>query len=118
MADGGGGCGGGGGGGGGGGTPGFTRPLRARGAPHPGHHSHGRGPGCGDHSDAPGGPDLPPCAGYFLGYMAGEEVDFGHHASTPEAMPVGSLVRSRTGTRRGLLAPAPEACAMRARACA
>ena len=50
-------------------TPGFTRPLRARGAPHPGHHGRSRGPGCGDQSDAPGGPDPPPCAGYRTAYI-------------------------------------------------
>ena len=31
----------------------------ARGAAHPGHHGRCRGPGCGYHGDAPGGPDPP-----------------------------------------------------------
>ena len=41
----------------------FTALGPAPGAPHLGHHGRGRGPTCGDHSDAPVRPHPPPCAG-------------------------------------------------------
>ena len=44
----------------------ITVTWQARGA---GHHGRGRGPGCGYHGDARGGPDLPPFAGYCIGYI-------------------------------------------------
>ena len=40
-------------------TPRITATWLARGAAHPGHHGRCRGPGCGYHGDAPGGPDPP-----------------------------------------------------------
>ena len=41
----------------------FTALGPAPGAPHLGHHGRGRGPTCGDHSDAPVRPHPPLCAG-------------------------------------------------------
>jgi hypothetical protein len=41
----------------------FTALGPAPGAPHLGHHGRGRGPTCGDHSDAPVRPHSPLCAG-------------------------------------------------------
>ena len=40
-------------------TPGITATWLARGAAHPGHHGRGRGPRCGVHGEAPGGPHPP-----------------------------------------------------------
>ena len=50
--------------------PRITALAAARGAPHPGHHGRGGGPGCADHSDTRGRNDPPPCPGHGVSHIA------------------------------------------------
>ena len=48
--------------------PRITALAAARGAPHPGHHGRGGGPGCADHSDTRGRNDPPPWPGHGVSH--------------------------------------------------